>query len=182
MAVLGSDPPMVSAIMPTRDRPEFAQQAVRYFCDQDYPNKELIVIEDGTPALVGLLPDDPRVRYVATGKPLRSIGAMRNEACELARGEIIAHWDDDDWYGSERLSRQAEPICAGESDLTALRDSLMLDLATWRFWRCQPDLHRRIFYIGDVHGATMMYRRRLWEQGRFPTNRWPRTPFSSIRP
>lgn len=168
MAALESDPPLVSAIMPTRDRPEFALQAVRYFCDQDYPNKEMIVIEDATPSLEGRMPDDPRVRYVATGKPLRSIGAMRNEACELARGEIVAHWDDDDWYGPERLSRQVEPILSGDADLTALRDSVMLDLANWRFWRTQPDLHKRIFYIGDVHGATMTYRRSIWETAKFP--------------
>jgi glycosyltransferase involved in cell wall biosynthesis len=168
MAAHAPDPPLVTAIMPTRDRPEFALQAVRYFRDQDYPNKELIVIEDGTPTLVGRLPDDSRIRYVATGAPLRSIGAMRNEACRLARGEIVAHWDDDDWYGPERLTRQVESIRADDADLTALRDSLMLDLATWRFWRCQPDLHRRIFYIGDVHGATMMYRRRIWEEAKFP--------------
>lgn len=154
--------------MPTRDRPDFAVQAVHYFCAQDYPNKEMVVLEDGSPTLAGRLPDDPRVRYIATGAPLRSIGAMRNEACRLARGEIVAHWDDDDWYGSARLTRQVEPIRRGEADLTALRDSLMLDLATWRFWRCQPDLHRRIFYIGDVHGATMVYRREIWEAAGFP--------------
>lgn len=168
MAAPGPEPPLVTATMPTRDRPEFAVQAVRYFLDQDYPNKEMVVLEDGIPTLEGRLSDDPRVRYVATGKPLRSIGAMRNEACELARGEIVAHWDDDDWYGPERLSRQVEPIRSGDADLTALRDSVMLDLATWRFWRTQPDLHRRIFYIGDVHGATMTYRRRIWEEAKFP--------------
>ncbi|MGE2689009.1 glycosyltransferase family 2 protein [Mycolicibacterium pulveris] len=163
-----SDPPLVTAIMPTRDRPDFAMQAVRYFCDQDYSNKEMVVLEDGTPTLAGRLPDDPRIRYIPTGQPSRSIGAMRNEACALARGEIVAHWDDDDWYGPQRLTRQAEAIRSGDADLTALRDSLMLDLTTWHFWRCQPDLHRRIFYIGDVHGATMMYRRSIWEEAKFP--------------
>jgi hypothetical protein len=44
---------------PTRERPEFALQAVRYLCDQDYPNKEMVVIEDGTPSLAGRLPDRP---------------------------------------------------------------------------------------------------------------------------
>ncbi len=160
--------PLVTAIMPTRDRPEFALQAVRYFCDQDYPNKELLVLEDGTPSLAGRLPDDPRIRYVATGATLRSIGAMRNEACQLARGEIVAHWDDDDWYGPERLTRQVAAIRAGRADMTALRDSLMLDLTTWRFWRCEPDLHRHLFRR-DVHGGTLVYRRRVWErQARFP--------------
>lgn len=167
-AAPGPHHPLVTAIMPTRDRPEFALQAVRYFCAQDYPNKELLVLEDGTPSLAGRLPDDPRIRYVATGAALRSIGAMRNEACQLARGDIVAHWDDDDWYGPQRLTRQVAAIRAGRADVTALRDSLMLDLMTWRFWRCQPDLHRHLFKR-DVHGGTLVYRRRVWEQqARFP--------------
>ena len=149
--------------MPTRGRPEVRIAGVRYFCDQDYPNKELLVLEDGTPSLAGRLTDDPRIRYVATGSAPRSIGSMRNEACGLARGEIVAHWDDDDWYGLGRLSRQIAPIRAGEADLTALRDCLMLDLEAWRFWRCQPDLHRRLF-VRDVHGGTLVYRRRVWEE------------------
>jgi glycosyltransferase involved in cell wall biosynthesis len=160
--------PLVTAIMPTQDRPEFALQAIRYFLAQDYPNKELVVLEDGTSSLAGRLPDDSRIRHVVTGAARRSIGAMRNEACQLARGDIVAHWDDDDWYGPGRLSRQVEAIRAGKADITALRDSLMLDLAAWRFWRCRPDLHRRLFVL-DVHGGTLVYRRQVWtEKARFP--------------
>ena len=160
--------PLVTAIMPTRERPEFALQAVRYFCAQDYPNKELVVLEDGTPSLAGRLPDDPRIRHIATGAAPRSIGAMRNEACRLARGDIVAHWDDDDWYGPGRLTRQVAAIRAGEADITALRGSLILDLPAWRFWRCRPDLHRRLF-VRDVHGGTLVYRRRVWEEkAQFP--------------
>jgi len=90
-AVARPSVPLVSAIMPTRQRPDFALQAVRYFLAQDYPRTELVVLEDGTPSLAGRLPDDPRIRYIATGAPARSIGAMRNEACRLARGDIVAH-------------------------------------------------------------------------------------------
>ena len=160
--------PVVTAIMPTRDRPDFALQAVRYFLDQDYPDKELVVLEDGTSTLAGRLPDDPRIRHVVTGLPARSIGAMRNEACHLAGGEIVVHWDDDDWYGPERISRQVAAIRSGEADITALRDSLMFDLPGWRFWRCRPELHRRMF-VRDVHGGTLVYRRQVWARmARFP--------------
>ena len=159
---------LVTAIMPTRQRPDFALQAVRYFLAQDYASKELVVLEDGRPSLAGRLPDDPRVPYIATGAAARSIGAMRNEACRLARGDIVAHWDDDDWYGPERLSRQVAAIRTGSADISALRDSLMLDLPTWRFWRSQPDLHRRLS-VRDVHGGTLVYRREVWaNQARFP--------------
>jgi glycosyltransferase involved in cell wall biosynthesis/GT2 family glycosyltransferase len=162
--------PLVTAIMPTRGRPDFALQAVRYFLAQDYANKELLVLEDGPSSLAGVLPHDLRIRYVAVRGASRSIGTLRNEACRLARGDIVAHWDDDDWYGTERLTRQVTPIHTGEADITALRDGPMLDLASWRFWRCRPDLHRRLF-VRDVHGGTLVYRRRIWqEKAQFPNS------------
>jgi glycosyltransferase involved in cell wall biosynthesis/GT2 family glycosyltransferase len=167
-AAAGPSCPLVTAVMPTRGRPDFALQAVRYFLAQDYAAKELVVLEDGGPSLAGRLPDDPRIRYIATGAAARSIGAMRNEACRLARGDIVAHWDDDDWHGPERLTRQVAAIQAGSADITALRHSLMLDLGAWRFWRCAPDLHRRLF-VRDVHGGTLVYRRQVWaDKARFP--------------
>jgi O-antigen biosynthesis protein len=160
--------PLVTAIMPTRDRPDFALQAVRSFLAQDFENKELVVLEDGTSSLAGRLPDDRRIRHVVTGRAARSIGAMRNEACQLARGEIVAHWDDDDWYAPERLTRQVAAIRVGEADITALRNSVVFDLPAWRFWRMRPDLHRRLF-VRDVHGGTLVYRRWVWEEkARFP--------------
>jgi glycosyltransferase involved in cell wall biosynthesis len=161
-------PPLVTAIMPTGNRPDFALQAIRCFLSQDYANSELLVLEDGTSSLAGHLPGDPRVRHVVTGRASRSIGAMRNEACQLARGEIVAHWDDDDWYGPGRLSRQVAAIRDGDADITALRGGVVFDLAAWRFWRLRPDLHRRLF-VRDVHGGTLVYRRRVWEeQAKFP--------------
>ena len=160
--------PLVTAIMPTRDRPDFALQAIRCFLAQDYANSELLVLEDGVSSLTGRLPGDARIRHVVTGHASRSIGAMRNEACQLARGEIVAHWDDDDWYGPERLTRQVAAIRDGKADITALRGGIVFDLAAWRFWRLRPELHRRLF-VRDVHGGTLVYRRRVWEEkARFP--------------
>jgi glycosyltransferase involved in cell wall biosynthesis len=159
--------PMVSCLMPTRGRPDLAGQAVKYFLAQDYPNKELVIVEDGTPALAGLLPDDSRVRLVTSGTT-RSIGAMRNQACEIARGEVFVQFDDDDWHGRKRVSTQVAPIVDGAADVTALRDCIMLDLGSWQFWRLDPVLHRRLF-VRDVHGGTLAYRRQVWDKmARYP--------------
>jgi glycosyltransferase involved in cell wall biosynthesis/GT2 family glycosyltransferase len=160
-------PLLVSAIMPTRGRPDFARQAVRYFQRQDHPNAELVIVEDGPPALAGTLPDDPRIRLVQSDLP-RTIGALRNLACQHARGDVIVQWDDDDWYGPARLSRQVADIRTGTADLTALRDATILDLERWRFWRLSPQAHRRLF-VRDVHGGTLAFRRTVWERlARYP--------------
>lgn len=154
-------PPLISCIMPTRGRGDFVLQAVGYFLRQDYPQCELIIVDDDTQDLTPRLPADPRIRYLRT-PPGLSIGAKRNRACRLAAGELIAQWDDDDWYGPQRLSAQAAPLLAGQADVTGLEAGVFFELARWRFWRCTPALHRRLF-VGDVHGGTLLFRKRLWE-------------------
>lgn len=159
--------PLVSCVMATRDRPEFVLQSIRYFERQDYPARELIIIDDGRESLKDKLPDDSRIRYVRLPQK-QSIGAKRNLGCELARGSIIAQWDDDDWYASNRLSAQVAPLVSGDADITALRAQVFFDLPRWEFWRCMPELHRRLF-VEDVHGGTLVYWRRVWgKEARYP--------------
>ncbi len=154
--------PLVSCIMPTRDRPDFVKQSLSYFQRQDYPARELIIVHDGVEDLAAHLPDDSRIRVLRL-PPGRSIGAKRNQACQVSQGSIIAQWDDDDWYASDRLSAQVKPLLAGEADICGLVAGVFFDLSRWEFWRCSPDLHRRLF-VHDVHGGTLVYHRRVWEK------------------
>jgi glycosyltransferase involved in cell wall biosynthesis len=85
--------PRVSCVMPTRNRPEFALQAIRYFERQDYPRAELVVVDDGFEKLPAALPEDGRVRYLQLPSGL-SLGAKRNFGCSQARGAILVQWDD----------------------------------------------------------------------------------------
>lgn len=158
--------PLVSCVMVTGGRPAFLPQAIAYFHRQDYAAKELIIVDDGpvdrSSEFIG-----PLVRYRHLGTR-ESIGAKRNLGCELARGDFIAQWDDDDWYGPARLTRQLGPLLRDEADITALQAGIFFELKTWRFWTCSQELARRMFVL-DVHGGTLVYRRSVWEQGiRYP--------------
>lgn len=158
---------LVSCIMPTRGRPEFVRQAIGYFLRQDYPERELVIVYESDADLPHPLPADPRIVTLAAA-PRSSIGAKRNAGIRRARGSIMAQWDDDDWYADGRLSRQVGPIVAGEADVTGLEAGVFFDLDAWEFWRCTPELHRRLF-VGDVHGGTLVFRRQVWERlGRYP--------------
>lgn len=158
---------LVSCVMPTRGRADFARHAVRCFQQQDYQEAELVIVEDGPPALAGTLPDDPRIRIVSSGMS-RSIGTLRNIACQEARGDILIQWDDDDWHGPQRISRQIAGIRGGLADITALRDATIFDLAGWQFWRWSTQLHRRMF-VRDVHGGTLAFSRHVWQRlARYP--------------
>ena len=57
--------------MPTRNRRAFVGQAIAYFQRQDYPARELIIVDDGDDPVGDLIPpDDPRIRYVALPQAL----------------------------------------------------------------------------------------------------------------
>src|SRR6266542_5244313 len=105
--MLAAAEPLVSCIMPTCNRRAFVPRAIAYFLRQDYAECELLVVDDGADAVADLVPADPRVRYLRLPGP-RSLGAKRNACVAAARGGLIAHWDDDDWYAPDRLARQVD--------------------------------------------------------------------------
>lgn len=159
--------PLVSCIMPTRSRPHFVSQAIRYFQQQDYPHRELLIAYEEAADLPAA-PDDPRIRYLQTPRG-GSIGAKRNEAVRAAAGSIIAQWDDDDWYARQRLSRQVAPILLDLADITGLNDTLFLTLQDERYWQASRHLFRRLF-AQNVCGGSLVYRRRVWDElCRYPT-------------
>lgn len=159
--------PRVTCIMPTRDRPGLAAQACRYFLRQTWGDAELVVVADGAP-LPAWLRGEGRIRVVEI-PDRRTVGEKRNVACAFALGDVVVHWDDDDWYGPERLALQVEPILSGRADVTALRCDATFDLRSGTCWSCSPREHARLFHA-DVHGGTLAFARRVWsELARFPS-------------
>lgn len=159
--------PLVSCIMPTRDRRAFIPLAIEHFLAQDYLNRELIIVDDGATAIGDLVTQLPSIKYIRVPSHL-SIGEKRNLACREARGEIIAHWDDDDWYSPGRLSWQLAPLLADTADITGLELRFVLVLPEGVFWTTDAQLHQRMF-VGDVAGGTLVYRRSIFTGGvRYP--------------
>ncbi len=154
----------ISVIMPTRNRRQFIPQALKYFWHQDYAEKELILIDDGEEKIADLLPRGTgTLRYISISEPC-SIGMKRNLGCSFATGEIICHFDDDDYYGPHRLSKQVEPLLRGEAECSGMRMSLLLDARQGTLWTCDDCTHRQLFKQ-DVHYGTLMYRASYWQQG-----------------
>jgi glycosyltransferase involved in cell wall biosynthesis len=121
------DLPKVSCLMVTADRGQLCRRAIRCYQRQTYPNKELIVVDDGREDLAPLLADLPsdEVVYLKLAKhPESVLGKLRNVALEAARGDLVAQWDDDDWYHGERLEKQVAVLQQGY-EACALSAALM---------------------------------------------------------
>jgi len=148
--------PLISCIMPTRGRAHFVKQSIKYFNRQTYPNKELIIIYDQATDLPENIYQLSNV-YLFKTAINSSIGHKRNIALKHSRGEIIAHWDDDDWHSSKRLFEQVKPLLEGHADISALYNTLFFNPFDWKAWQITPQLYQSIFVEG-VHGGTLMYK------------------------
>ncbi len=153
--------PLVTCIMPTADRRRFVPGAIADFLAQTYPHRELLILDDGREPIDDLVPpDDPRIRLMRLPQRL-NVGAKRNLACREARGELIAHWDDDDWYAPARLQRQVDTLDDPAIELCGIGELLYYHLEkreAWEYRRTQ----------GRMWLSMLCYRRRLWERHRFP--------------
>ena len=153
----------VSCVMPTADRRRFVPLAISCFLAQDHPSCELLVLDDGHDDVRDLMPDDPQVRYIRLDHEL-TLGRKRNIACEEARGDIIIHWDDDDWSAPWRVSYQVAALDREHADVCGLDRVLFYDPLSARAWRY-------VFPRGPrpwVHGATLCYRKSFWATNPFP--------------
>ena len=94
--------------------------------------------------------------------PLGTIGVKRNYACEKAQGEIIVHWDDDDWYAYDWVSQQVNFLMSSGADICGIRHIHHYAAITNNFW--QGDAHNRNNPNSKpfVAGATMVYWKSFW--------------------
>jgi glycosyltransferase involved in cell wall biosynthesis len=111
-------PPLVSCLLPTRDRPAFLRQALRCFARQTYPNRELLVLDNGTREVRELCEGLEGVHYLGLG-PAPTIVACMTAGAELARGAILQKLDDDDYYAPGFLARAVSELRARKCDVVA---------------------------------------------------------------
>lgn len=158
MATIDLQMPAVSVILTTRDRPRFLNIALRCYAHQSYPNRELIVVDDGADFPVS----ETDVQAVG-GRLLRvpegtTIGAKLNAGAEVARGPLCQKMDDDDWYAPRFLETLIEYRLRSQSDqmqptMTYLMPFLFFELETWEIRRSLDT---------NIPGATLMFDRDDW--------------------
>lgn len=148
----------VSCIMPTYNRRPFVGRAVAQFLAQDYAARELIVVDDGSDAIADLLPLDPRIRLIRLAHRA-SIGAKRNLACEASHGDVIVHWDDDDWMASRRLTYQVGALDGHSADVCGLSRLYFYNEESRLAWLYTYPARKGFPWLA---GGTLCYRKAIW--------------------
>ena len=155
--------PLVSVVLITRDRPDFLATALRCYAHQRYPNRELIVVDDGDEHPVSaeaVAPAGGRIVRAAPGTP---IGTKLNLGLEQARGELCQKMDDDDWYGPDYVKTHVDAMLASWREacrptVSFVTPFLFFHVAAWEV-RSSAD--------GNIPGASLFFRRQDWQEAPF---------------
>jgi glycosyltransferase involved in cell wall biosynthesis len=151
--------PLVSCILPTFNRKRFLPQAIKYFLNQTYNNKELVIVDDGSLPIDECIPKDSSITYVKL--PGRTtVGQKLNIGIEHSHGEIIQKMDDDDYYHPRFLSTTVTAL-RGKSPKTNIIgfDCFLVLIA--QTGEVKFSGH------GWCAGGTLCFFRELWEKIRF---------------
>lgn len=158
--------PLVSCVLPTKDRATYIPQAIRSYQSQTYPAKELLIVDNGDDRTESLIPsDDPSIRYLRVTGP-RTTGEMRNLCGMHARGGILCHFDSDDWSAPERVTDQVTRL-GTFGVVTGYHTMFFYDVRDGRCYHWQGS----VATIRYALGTSLCYRKE-W---------WLKHPFQSIR-
>jgi glycosyltransferase involved in cell wall biosynthesis len=119
-------PLLVSCVLPTCNRARLIPRAIHSYQSQTYPHRELIVLDNGCDGTERLIPSQPDITYRRIIGH-RTTGEMRNLCAERAQGEIICHFDSDDWSAPERVADQVERLAQSDGVLTGYKSMLFYD-------------------------------------------------------
>nr|WP_207882826.1 glycosyltransferase [Pseudomonas sp. 30_B] len=101
--------PLISVLVPCYNRERYIEDALLSILEQDYPNFELIVVDDGSQdaSIERIEALQQRHDFQFYRQANQGVSAALNTALSHARGELVATPDSDDIMMPGRLSLQA---------------------------------------------------------------------------
>ena len=124
-SIVIKEPPLVSVIVPTHNRPALLGRTIESILKQTYLHYEIVVVNDAGDAVEGIvtaLNTANNIMYLRHKKNA-GLAAARNTGIRAARGSLIGYLDDDDIYYPDHLETLVDVI-AREKTRAAYADSL----------------------------------------------------------
>jgi glycosyltransferase involved in cell wall biosynthesis len=162
--------PLVSVVIPSYNAARFVGDAVRSVLAQNYPNFEVLVIDDGstddTRQVMEQFAGDARVRYYYQTN--RGESGARNTGIQIARGDFIAYCDADDLWEPRKLEQQM-PCFNGRPELGVVyTNTVHVDVnnqpvETYQTTRYNGKIADKLLLQNFVTGATSIIRKKYFD-------------------
>lgn len=112
---------LVSIIVPVYNVETFLKECLNSLVAQDYPNTELILVDDGSTDNSGTICEEYKCFYNDNIRVIHKINGglsdARNAGLEIAKGEYIAFVDSDDIVEPTFISTLVQAIEASDADI-----------------------------------------------------------------
>lgn len=100
--------PKVSVIVPVYKVEKYIEESIRSICEQDYPNIEIILVNDGTPDSSVELARKVAINYSITlsivNRENGGLPSARNAGIKVATGEYLCFIDSDDMISVNHIT------------------------------------------------------------------------------
>jgi cellulose synthase/poly-beta-1,6-N-acetylglucosamine synthase-like glycosyltransferase len=157
------------SVVTCTNRPRFVGNLIRNFVRQRHAKKELILVvhHDRIP-LSHYLQRTAGLRDVRIYRmpACRTLGACLNKAVGMARYDIVAKFDDDDYYAPDYLTDSLLTLLRSNADVVGKRAHYMYLRGSRTLILRFPNGQYRD--TSRLPGATLMFRRKVFDQVRFP--------------
>lgn len=162
---------MISAIMLTYNREQFASRAIESILAQTCRDFEFIIVDNGSTDHSGEIADDYAAkdsRICVIHRERGNIGSGRNTGLDAAQGEYIAFIDDDDWAEPDFLAFLLKLIQESDADIAicGAADKAFDEKKIMTAEEALVELMWREKY--NMAFPTKLFRRKLMEKLRFP--------------
>ncbi len=169
-----NDLPLVSVIIPCYNHGKYLREAFESVFSQDYPNREIIVVDDGsTDNTAQVCKQFPQVKYVYQVN--QGLSAARNTGIKNCNGKYLLFLDADDWLLKDAVSINAKYLIDNpdiafvsgahkkvfvDEGVEIIESEIVNDHHYWHFLQGN--------YIG-MHAA-VMYRKTIFEAYSYNTS------------
>ena len=160
--------PGVSVICST-NRPDFIKQLLANYQRQTYVPRELIIVLNNN--AINLrewrlkTAQFPDIQVYQLDEQI-NLGECLNYAIEKSNLDYIANFNDDDYYGSPYLDHAMAAFTYTDADIVGKGSMYVYFKASKKLVNMWPD--RENCYVQAVAGATLVFKKEVFEKVRFP--------------
>ncbi|MBQ7593529.1 MAG: glycosyltransferase [Synergistaceae bacterium] len=147
--------PLISVVVPVYNAEKYLSQCIESITSQTYRNLEIILVDDGSTDKSGAICDD----YAEKDKRVKVIhkvnegnSAARNTGLDLAKGEIIATVDDDDFLAPEMYEKLYKLLVENNADMS---------MCEFMYYHGSEDINsasEKTYPVEIINGEEFLYR------------------------
>ncbi len=163
--------PLISIIVPIYQVEQYLRQCLNSIINQTYKNLDIILVDDGSPDMCGLICDeyekmDSRIRVIH--KKNGGLVSARKAGLQIAQGEWVAYVDSDDWIEPNMYELMWEKAEKHQADMVVTAHQESCDgYEVIRENYITPGVYRESKLVEEVFGQ-MLYVGKIGKWGLSP--------------